>query len=140
MIATPTAQNLANNSPPTSPQLRQGSASSSEQKPAPKKAPVSRLISTPKAKTDTGIKRTRKPASSKAKKPPQPSGYTWRKAGAGWDLRKSVYDETDTGIRKRRLPYVAHLSKSAFGELKRKHRGATLERAIAAWIAERDAL
>jgi hypothetical protein len=30
------------------------------------------------------------------------------------------------------------LSKSAFGELKRKHRGAALERAIAEWIAEHD--
>jgi hypothetical protein len=36
------------------------------------------------------------------------------------------------------LPYVAHLSKSAFGELKRQHRGAALEWAIAEWIAEHD--
>jgi hypothetical protein len=33
---------------------------------------------------------------------------------------------------------VAHLSKTAFGELKRRHRGAALERAIAAWIEEHD--
>jgi hypothetical protein len=30
------------------------------------------------------------------------------------------------------------LSKSAFGKLKRKPRGAALERAIAEWIAEHD--
>jgi hypothetical protein len=33
---------------------------------------------------------------------------------------------------------VTHLSKTAFGELKRKHRGAALERAIAEWIEEHD--
>jgi hypothetical protein len=60
------------------------------------------------------------------------------KNGTGWELRKSVYVETDTGIRKRRLPYVAHLSKSASWELKRQHRGAALERAIAQWIEEHD--
>jgi hypothetical protein len=38
----------------------------------------------------------------------------------------------------RRLPYVANLSKSAFGELNRKHRGAALERAIESWIHEHD--
>jgi len=42
------------------------------------------------------------------------------------------------GTQKRRRPYVAHLSKSAFGDLKRKHKGAALERAIAEWIAEHD--
>ena len=35
-------------------------------------------------------------------------------------------------------PYVEHLSKSAFQEMKRAHRGAALERAVAEWIAERD--
>jgi len=103
-----------------------------------KKAPVSRLISTPKASTDTGIKRTRKPPTSKAKKPPKMDGYSWRKDGAGWELRKSVYDVSDTGIRKRRLPYVAHLSRSAFGELKKRHKGKELEKAIATWIQEHD--
>jgi hypothetical protein len=33
---------------------------------------------------------------------------------------------------------VAHLSKSAFGELKRKHKGAALEKAIAQWIEDHD--
>jgi hypothetical protein len=45
---------------------------------------------------------------------------------------------SDTGIRKRRLPYVAHLSKSAFGELKRRNKGARLEKAISQWIADHD--
>jgi hypothetical protein len=89
-------------------------------------------------KPDTGIKRTRKPSQKPAKKPPQPSGYQWRRDGSGWELRKAVYDVSDTGIKKRRLPYLAHLSKSAFSEMKRKHRGAALEKAIARWIAEHD--
>jgi hypothetical protein len=63
--------------------------------------------------------------------------YTWRKDGAGWDLGKTVYVE-ENGIRKRRRPYVAHLSREAFQELKRKRRGAALERAIAQWIEEHD--
>jgi hypothetical protein len=50
----------------------------------------------------------------------------------------SFYVEPDTGIRKRRLPYAAHLSKTAFAELKRQHRGAQLEKAIAAWIEDHD--
>jgi len=66
------------------------------------------------------------------------TGYTWRKDGAGFELRKAVYDVDDTGIRKRRLPYVAHLSKSVFQEIKRQHKGAALERAIAQWIADHD--
>jgi hypothetical protein len=107
-------------------------------KTAPKKAPASRLISTPKAKTDTGIKRTKKPPTSKAKKPPKPDGYTWRRDGSGFELRKSVYETDDTGIRKRRLPYMAHLSKTAFAEMKKRHKGAALEKAIAEWIADHD--
>jgi hypothetical protein len=66
------------------------------------------------------------------------SSYHWRKDGVGWEFRKSVYVETDVGIRKHRLPFIAHLSNSAFGELKRHHKGAALEKAIAEWIAERD--
>jgi hypothetical protein len=107
--------------------------------PAPKKAPASRLISTPKPRTDTGIKRTRKPTSSRTKSPPKMDNYTWRKDGAGWELRKAVYDVDDTGIRKRRLPYVAHLSKSAFAEMKKRHKGdRALTAAIAQWVADHD--
>jgi hypothetical protein len=93
-----------------------------------------------KAKPTSGAqtKKPRLPKDRRRARPPKVTGYTWRKDGAGWELRKSVYDVGDTGIRKRRLPYVAHLSKSAFGELKRKHRGAALERAIAQWIEEHD--
>jgi hypothetical protein len=40
--------------------------------------------------------------------------------------------------KQRKRPYLGHLSKTAFGELKRKHKGAALERAIAEWIAEHD--
>jgi len=83
-------------------------------------------------------KKPRLPKEKRRARPPTVAGYTWRKDGAGWELRKSVYDVSDTGIRKRRLPYVAHLSKSAFGELRRQHKGAALEKAIAQWIAERD--
>jgi hypothetical protein len=73
------------------------------------------------------------------KKTPQPSGYEWRKNGAGWDLRKVVYVESATSGRQRKRPYLGHLSKSAFAEVKRKRQGSALERAIAAWIAEHDA-
>src|SRR5262249_9178776 len=113
---------------------------------APASAPTDTRISVPakrsnqraKQASEGGPKKPRLPKEKRRARPPNVTGYTWRKDGDGWELRKSVYVETDTGIRKRRLPYVAHLSKSAFGELKRKHRGAALERAIAAWIAERD--
>jgi hypothetical protein len=77
------------------------------------------------------------PGQKRQKKPPNVTGYYWRKEGAGWDLRKPVYVE-ENGVRKRKQPYVAHLSREAFGELKRQRRGAPLEQAIAQWIAERD--
>ncbi|HEU0177355.1 MAG TPA: hypothetical protein VFV58_24080 [Blastocatellia bacterium] len=78
------------------------------------------------------------PSQKRGKKPPTVTGYYWRKEGAGWDLRKPVYVTGNNGERKRKQPFVAHLSKSAFGELKRRHRGAALERAIAEWIADHD--
>ena len=65
------------------------------------------------------------------------TGYHWRKDGAGWELRKDIYIE-DNGVRKRKQPYVAHLSRSVFQAMKRQHKGAALERAIAEWIAEHD--
>ncbi len=83
-------------------------------------------------------KRTRKPKQKRAPKPVTVSGYHWRKNGAGWDLRKSVYVTSNSGEKKRKQPFVAHLSKSTFGELKRRHKGAALERAIAEWIADHD--
>jgi hypothetical protein len=92
----------------------------------------------PKRATATGGRRTPKPKTKAAKKPHQPTGYEWRREGAGWDLRKVVWVDTATGGRQRKRPYLGHLSKSAFAEMKRKHRGAALERAIAAWIADHD--
>src|SRR5262249_962074 len=102
------------------------------------KSPVKSSQLMTKGKSDTGIKRSKKPSQKGMKKPPQPSGYSWRKDGSGWQLRKAVYVETDTGIKKRKLPYVAHLSKSAFQEMRRQHKGVSLEKAIAQWIAEHD--
>jgi hypothetical protein len=78
-----------------------------------------------------------KPSQKRTAKPVAPAGYHWRKNGASWDLRKDVY-VTGNGERKRRQPYVAHLSQEAFRELRRQHKGAALEKAIADWIAERD--
>jgi hypothetical protein len=104
-------------------------------KSAPKQRPTDTRISKP---AKSSKRKAKAPKEKRRARPPKVTGYTRRKEGAGWELRKSVYVETDTGIRKRRLPHVAHLSKSAFGELKRQHRGATLERAIGAWIAEHD--
>jgi hypothetical protein len=83
-------------------------------------------------------KRTRLPGQKRGAKPPAVTGYFWRKEGAGWDLRKAVYVTGNNGEKKRKQPYVAHLSREAFRELKRKHRGAALERAIAHWIEEHD--
>jgi hypothetical protein len=150
MIAGPTAQNLAKGSASTSSTITPVSGSFSASGAGPKFAPKQASTDTRISKPAKSTKHRSKPASEEKRKkarlpkekrrvrPPAVTGYTWRKDGAGWELRKSVYVVSDTGIRKRRLPYVAHLSKSAFGELKRKHRGAALERAIAQWIEERD--
>jgi hypothetical protein len=100
--------------------------------------PVSRLIPTPKPQAVTGNKRARKPGSTRTAKPPQPSGYFWRKDGAGWELRKSIFVTGNNGEKKRKQPYVAHLSREAFQEMKRNHRGAALEKAISQWIEEHD--
>lgn len=127
MIATPSALNLANNSPPVTGRIL-----------ASQTAPVSRLIPTAKRATATSGSKTKKPSQKAVKKPPKSSGYEWRKNGAGWDLRKVVYVESATSGKQRKRPYLRHLSMSAFAEMKRKHRGAALERAIAKWIEEHD--
>lgn len=72
------------------------------------------------------------------RKPHQPSGYEWRKNGAGWDLRKVVYVESATSGKKRKRPYLGHLSKTAFAEIKKTNKGAALEKAIAQWIKAHD--
>jgi hypothetical protein len=82
----------------------------------------------------TGTQTAKQPGKKRVEKPPTVAGYSWRDDGAGWQLRRSVMVEG-----KRKRPYVAHLSRSAFAEMKRRHRGAALDTAIAEWIAEKDA-
>jgi hypothetical protein len=101
-------------------------------------APATPLIPTAKRATATGGKRVKKPSGKAAKKPHQPSGYEWRREGAGWDLRKVIYVDTATGGKQRKMPYLAHLSKSAFAEMKRKHKGKALDAAIQQWIKDKE--
>ncbi len=107
---------------------------------AQKNAPTVTRNSSPakssKPKTKAKPKRAPKLSQKRTKKPPTVTGYFWRREGAGFDLRKSVYVTGNNGERKRKQPYIAHLSREAFGELKRAHRGAALEKAIAEWVAE----
>lgn len=99
---------------------------------------TTKAVKSSKLKAEAPAKKTRQPASRKGARPPNVAGYTWRKDGAGWQLRKSVYESDGTGTTKRKRPYVAHLSKSAFQEMKRLHRGAALNHAIAEWIKTHD--
>jgi hypothetical protein len=92
----------------------------------------------PVKRSELMTKRTRKPKSQAVKKPPSTPGYFFRKNGAGWDLRRDFYVTSNDGVRKRKQPYVAHMSAEAFRELKRQHRGVNLEKAIAQWIADHD--
>lgn len=87
--------------------------------------------------TEARAKRVRTLGQKRTKKPPDVTGYYWRQDGAGWELRKPVYVE-ENGARKRKQPYVGHLSREAFQEMKRKHRGAALEKAVTQWIADHD--
>ena len=112
------------------PQMRSGDAPESIPLVASHTETVSPLISAPK--------RVRKPAAKTKKKPPAPRGYFWRSHSAGWDLKKRVVVASHNGEEKRREIYVAHLGAAEFGELKKRHKGAALERAIAEWIAEHD--
>jgi hypothetical protein len=142
MNATPTALSMAKDSAPTSSVIAPAPGSF----PAPNPAPTDTRISKPvkagkqkaKATSEGKRKKPNLPKEKRRARPPKVAGYTWRKDGAGRELRKSIYVVSDTGIRKRRLPYVAHLSKSAFQELKRRHKGAALEMAIAEWIEYHD--
>jgi hypothetical protein len=68
------------------------------------------------------------PGQKRQARPPDATGFYWRKEGVGWDLRRSIYVE-ENGVRKRKQPYVAHLSNPAFQEMKRQHKGTALERA-----------
>jgi hypothetical protein len=93
---------------------------------------------TPVSRSELMPKRVKKPTQKQAKKPLCAPGYFWRRHGAGWDLRRDIYVTSHDGVKKRKQPYVAHMSREAVRELKRQHRGAALERAIAQWIAEHD--
>lgn len=90
--------------------------------------------------TRTAVKKAkaiRMPVARRMKKPPSVTGYYWQQEGAGWELRKAIYVE-ENGIRKRKRPYVAHLSGEAFREMKERHKGAALKKAIGQWIADHD--
>jgi hypothetical protein len=87
--------------------------------------------------TSERTKKVRMPVSRRTKKPPTVTGYHWQQEGAGWELRKAVYVE-ENGVRKRKRPYVAHLSGEAFRQMKERHKGAALNKAIAQWITEHD--
>jgi hypothetical protein len=138
MIAGPGAQIQAKNTASTSSAIAPASGSFSVEKSPRNKPPAKPSQLTTKRATATSGSKTPKLRTKAAKRPPQPSGFEWRKNGAGWDLRKVVWIDDATSGKKRKRPYLGHLSKSAFGELKRKHKGAALERAIAQWIAEHD--
>jgi hypothetical protein len=117
--APPVALNLASHSPPS------GTGTSK-----PAKAVKQRGKAAPK--------RTAAPKGKTSARPPSVTGFSWRKDGAGWQLRKSVYEPDGTGTQKRRRPYVAHLSKSAFADMKKRHKGKGLSDAISQWIAEHE--
>jgi len=89
-------------------------------------------------KTVSRSKLMGKPKQKRTSKPAPVTGYHWRKNGAGWDLRKNVYVTSNDGTKKRKQPYVAHLSREAFQEMKRRHKGASLERAITQWVEDHD--
>ena len=120
MNAGPVELNQASASAPTSPRLRRGSASGSERKPKPKEARSVTRNKEPVKSSQLMTKRTRKPTRKRAAKPVASPGYHWRQHGAGWDLRKDVYVTSHDGERKRKQPYVAHLSCEAFREIKRQ--------------------
>ncbi|MGH9752200.1 MAG: hypothetical protein ACREA2_05395 [Blastocatellia bacterium] len=94
-------------------------------------------IAIAKAASEGKLKMARLPSQRRRAKPPSVPGYHWRKDGAGWELRKDFSVE-ENGVRKRKPLYAAHLSNSAFEELKRQNKGAALVKAIAQWIAEHE--
>ncbi len=86
-----------------------------------------------KVDTVTGNNGAGEPKRRRKEKPPSLTGYHWREDGAGWQLRREVYEAG-----KRKFPYIGHLSKSAYREMKRQHKGNAFDDALAAWIAERE--
>ena len=89
------------------------------------------------ALTVTRHKKPKLPKDHGLERPPKIEGYHWRKKGAGWELRKDVYIE-ENGVRMRKQPYTAHLSRTAFQELKRANKGAALEKALSEWVSNHD--
>ena len=73
------------------------------------------------------------PKAKNTAKPLSLTGYVWRSDGAGWELRKLVNADG-----KRKQPYVAHLSKTAYQQMKREHKGQALADALAQWVRERE--
>jgi len=141
MIATPTALSQAKASEIEShdvTQIAPVKVSNDATLSAPKTAQSVTRNEKPAKSSELMGKRTRKPTRKRAAKPPAVTGYHFRRHGAGWDLRKDVYVTSHDGVRKRKQPYVAHLSRVAFQEMKRQRKGAALERAIGQWIAEHD--
>jgi hypothetical protein len=96
----------------------------------------SKLTTSPQ--TGTGSKRTKKPSQKRSSKPPKTDGYLWRKDGAGWELRKTVYVDDGTGSKVRKRPYVARMARDVFLDMKKRHKGGALERAIQEWIEAHD--
>jgi len=70
----------------------------------------------------------------RGKKPPAPDGYHWRAKGAGFELRRDVYEN---GVR--RQPYIAHLSAGELAEMRRNYRSrGAFEMAITEWVRSHD--
>ena len=101
-------------------------------------APFVTRHETPVSRSELMPKRVKKPTQKQIKNPPCAPGYFWRRHGVGRDLRRDIYVMSHDGVKKRKQPYVAHMSQEAFRELKRQHKGAALERAIADWISSHD--
>lgn len=74
---------------------------------------------------------------TKTKPPRVRRGYYWQRDGVGFDLYKTIYVE-ENSIRKRKRLYVAHLSKSAFEDLKRQSKKSTFKQAVIHWAAQHD--
>jgi hypothetical protein len=136
--ATPTALSQASDTVQPASLITTISGAVLPSKTAPTGTRTSKPAKRSKHETKEKPKKARMPKGKKSARPPKVSGYSWRRDGAGFELRKSVYEDTGTGTKKRRRPYVAHLSKTAFAEMKKRHRGAALEQAIAQWVVEHD--
>src|SRR5262245_39373368 len=87
-------------------------------------------------RSDGARKMSRKPMQKRTKKMYGQQLSPAEKSLRMGSQKRHLYYEHRIGKRKR--PYVAHMSTEAFRKLKRRHKSAALEKAIAEWIAERD--